>query len=303
MIFIPWEKALRRKSVWFSVLVLFSFGLIAIFAPRISPHDPYRWSITAAHSSLPPMWIKNTSKPGLAEFPLGTDRFGRDVLSRLLYGTRTAVFLALTAVPLAALIGTIAGLIAGYAGGRRDYWIMILADLVQSLPGIMFLVIIVLVLRNLLSPTWVNGLFTLIIGFATIAWVSLARLIRINVILIKSRVFVEAASGLGASPLYIVTHHLLPNVLHVILVWMINNIPAVILLEAVLGYIGVGVTGAVDGGEFTVVSWGGLFFSGRSAMSHNPLMILIPSLCILLMSMSFILMANFLNETTQNRLE
>ena len=84
-----------------------------------------------------------------------------------------------------------------------------------------------------------------------------------------------------------------------ILVWIINTIPAVILLEAVLGYIGVGVTGAVDGGEFTVVSWGGMFFSGRSAMSRNPLMLVIPSLCILLMSMSFILLADFLNGITR----
>ena len=87
--------------------------------------------------------------------------------------------------------------------------------------------------------------------------------------------------------------------LHVILVWIINNIPAVILLEAVLGYIGVGVTSAIDGGEFTVVSWGGMFFSGRSAMSRNPLMLVIPSLCILLISMSFILLGDFLNGITR----
>ena len=107
--------------------------------------------------------------------------------------------------------------------------------------------------------------------------------------------FVEASIALGASPWLIITRHLLPNVLHVILVWIINNIPAVILLEAVLGYIGVGVTGATDGGEFTVVSWGGLFFTGRSVMSRNPLVLIIPSLSILLISMSFILLADFLN--------
>ena len=76
--------------------------------------------------------------------------------------------------------------------------------------------------------------------------------------------------------------------------WIINAVPAIILLEAVLGYIGVGVTGAIDGGEFTVVSWGGMFFSGRSALSRNPLMLIIPSLSILLMSMSFILLADAL---------
>ena len=245
------------------------------------------------------MWVQGTGKPGVAEYPLGTDRFGRDILSRLIYGTRTALFLALTAVPLTALIGTLVGLIAGYAGGRLDSLIMLLTDMINSLPGIMFLVIIVLIFRNMLSPTWLNGLITLVVGFAAVSWVSLARLIRINVLQIKSQLFVEAAVGLGASPWRIITRHLAPNVLHVILAWIINNIPAVILLEAVLGYIGVGVTSAIDGGEFTVASWGGMFFSGRSVLSRNPLMLAIPSLCILLISMSFILLGDFLNETTR----
>jgi ABC-type dipeptide/oligopeptide/nickel transport system permease subunit len=110
---------------------------------------------------------------------------------------------------------------------------------------------------------------------------------------------VEAAVALGASPWHIMTQHLLPNVQPVIFVWIINNVPAVILLEAVLGYIGVGVTSAIDGGEFTTVSWGGLFFSGRSALSSNPLMLVLPALGLLLISMSFILLADDLNERTR----
>jgi ABC-type dipeptide/oligopeptide/nickel transport system permease subunit len=171
--------------------------------------------------------------------------------------------------------------------------------MIQALPGIMFLVIIVLIFRNMLSPTWLHGLITLVVGYAAVSWVSLARLIRVNVLQIKSRLFVEAAVSLGASSWRIITHHLVPNVLHVILVWIINNIPAVILLEAVLGYIGVGVTSAIDGSEFTAVSWGGMFFSGRSTLNSNPLMLFIPSVCILSISMSFILLADFLNETTR----
>ncbi len=292
-----WKRALHSKTVWFSLLVMVALGLVAGLAPWIAPHDPYKWG--TSQYSLPPMWVQDTSAPGVAEYPLGTDRYGRDILSRLIYGTRTAFFLALTAVPLAALIGTVAGLIAGYAGGRLDASIMLFADMIHSLPGIMFLVIIVLIFRNILSPTWFHGVITLVIGFAAVSWVSLARLIRINVLQIKSQLFVEAAISIGAAPRRIITRHLLPNVLHVILVWIINNIPAVILLEAVLGYIGVGVIGAVDGGEFTVVSWGGMFYSGRPALSYNPLMLIIPSLCILLISMSFILLADFLNGITQ----
>lgn len=295
--FFPWKRALRSKTLWFSLLVMLSLGLVAGLAPWISPHDPYQQSFTQGY--LPPMWVQTTAAPGQAEYPLGTDRYGRDILSRLIYGTRTAFFLALTAVPLTALVGTLVGLVAGYTGGRLDAWIMLFSDMVQTLPSIMFMVIIVLIFRNLFAPSWLQGLITLVIGFAAVNWVNLARLIRINVLLIKSQLFVEAAISLGASPRYVILHHLLPNVLHVILVWIINNIPAIILLEALLGYIGVGVTSAVDGGEFTVVSWGGMFFTGRSAMSRNPSMLVIPSLCILLISMSFFLLGDFLNETTR----
>jgi len=297
----PWRRAFHKKTVWFSLIVMLTFVLVAILTPLIAPHDPYERGIT--NFNLPPMWVQNRSPAGIEEFPLGTDRFGRDILSRQLYGARTALFLALTAVPIAALIGTLIGLIAGYAGGQIDSAIMFFTDMVNSLPGIMFLVIIVLIFRSILTPTWSHGLITLVIGFAAVSWVSLARLIRINVLQLKSQLFVEAAVGIGATPWRIITRHILPNVLHVILVWIINNIPAVILIEAVLGYIGVGVTSAVDGGEFTVVSWGGMFFSGRSTLSNNPLMLVIPSLCILLISMSFLLLGDFLNGITRQEQE
>jgi ABC-type dipeptide/oligopeptide/nickel transport system permease subunit len=290
---VQWKRAWHSKTVWFSVVVMLTLVLVAVLAPWIAPHDPYRWEVTQA--GLPPMWVQDTSKPGIAEYPLGTDRFGRDILSRLLYGTRTALFLALTAVPLAALIGTLVGLVAGYAGGRSDAVIMLFTDVINCLPGIMFLVILVLVFRSMLSPTWFHGLITLVVGFAAVSWVSLARLMRINVLQIKTQLFVEAAIGIGATPWRIITRHLMPNLMHVILVWIIINIPAIILLEAMLGYIGVGVTNVVDGSEFTAVSWGGMFFSGRSMLSSNPLMLVIPSLCILLISMSFILLGDFLN--------
>ena len=280
-----WKRARRRKAVWFSLFVMLVLGLVAVLAPWIAPHDP--------------SWVQNLSTPGVSDYPLGTDRYGRDILSRMIYGTRTAIFLALAAVSLAALIGTLVGLVAGYAGGRADSVIMLFVDTLASLPGIMVTVIIVLIFRNRLSPTWFHGLITLVIGFAAVGWVSLARLIRINLMQLKSQVFVEAAISIGASPWRVMSRHLLPNVSHVIVVWIVVTIPVVILLEALLGYLGVGVTAAVDGSEFTTVSWGGLFFSGRSMMSSNPWVLVLPALCILLISMSFLLMGDFLDETTR----
>lgn len=292
-----WKGALRKPSVWFSLLVMLAFGLIAVLAPWIAPHDPYNWDLERAN--LPPMWVQGTAHPGTAEYLFGSDYYGRDILSRLIYGTRTAFFLALAGTLLAALIGTLVGLVAGYQGGRLDAWIMFFTEVLQALPGIMFLVMIVLILRDKITPTWFHGFLTLVIGFAAIGWVSLARVVRIQVMQIKSQLYFEAAVGIGASPRRIIFRHLLPNVLHLILVWIINTVPAVILLEAVLGYVGVALTNRTGGDEFTVVSWGGLFFSGRSAMSRNPLMLILPSLCILLISMSFVLLADYLNGITR----
>lgn len=294
----PWKRALRSKSVWFSLIVITLFTIITVFAPLLAPHDPLKWA--NANFSLPPMWVDNQSHPGNPEFPLGTDRFGRDILSRLIYGTRTEFILAVSAVSLAALIGTLVGLVAGYAGGILDTLFIGFSDIIQSLAGIMFAVIIILIFRNLLSPSWFHGLVTLVIGFAAVSWVNLARLVRINVMLVKTQLFIEAAVSIGASQRRIITDHILPNVIHVILVWIINAIPAVILLEAVLGYIGVPITSAITDNDFTTISWGGLFFSGRSTLNSNPLILIIPSAGILLISMSFIFLADFLKSLSRN---
>ncbi|MBL8058120.1 MAG: ABC transporter permease [Anaerolineales bacterium] len=293
MTFFPWKRALRSKRAWFSALTILGLGLVAGLAPWLAPHDPFR--LNPSQASRPPMWVRTALSAGQPEYPLGTDRYGRDVLSRLLYGTRTAFCLALTAVPLAAALGTLAGLVAGYAGGRLAAALMALIDLLQTLPSLMFLVICVLIMRGQLAPTWFNGLLTLVVGFAAVNWTSLARLIRVAVLRLKTQLFVEAARSVGASAGFILLRHILPNVLHLSLAWIINNIPAVILLEAVLGYIGVGVTTAVDGDEFLVISWGGLFYAGRSALSRNPFMLILPAAGLLLLSLSFILLADFLN--------
>jgi len=298
MAFFPWKWVVHSKTIWFCLLVVVTSGIVAAFAPVIAPHDPMKWGVT--NYSLPPRWVHTGALQGSAEHPLGTDRYGRDISSRFIYGTRTAFLLALIAVPLTALIGTTVGLLAGDAGGKVDAFLMGFSDMVQSISGIMFAVIIVLILRNKLAPSWINGMIPLVVGFAAVSWVSLARLIRVNVLMIKAQLYIEAATSIGATRARILTNHILPNLLHVILVWIINNIPAVILLEAVLGYIGVPITSATTDNDFSVISWGGLFFSGRSALSSNPWMVVLPSLCILLISMSFILLADWLRNMSNS---
>jgi oligopeptide transport system permease protein len=289
--------------LWGSLGIMLILALVAIFAPQLAPRDPYKMYV--GQSNLPPLWMPNPGKSGSPDFPLGTDMAGRDILSHLIYGARPAVFLVLTAVPLTALIGTLLGMLAGYAGGWVETLIMRFTDILNSLPSIMFTIIVVLILRRLLPPTTLSGMFILAISFAAVGWVSLARLTRGAVLQIKGQLFMEASRSLGASPRHLITRHVFPNVMHIVLVWMVNNIPTVILLEAILGYLGIQVTGVVagDGNEFSVTSWGGLFSNGRAALSRNPFMLFIPTLCVLLISMSFTLLGDFLSETTRRRSE
>ncbi|MEN6571369.1 MAG: ABC transporter permease [Anaerolineaceae bacterium] len=296
-IFPAWKKLLVKKRVWFSLVVMGSFALVALLTPLLSPHDPFRWDLTQA--DLPPMWVQGSIVKGTSTYIFGTDMYGRDVLSRLIYGARTAFLYVLLAVPLTALLGTLIGLIAGYFGGWVDRVLMWITETLQALPGIMVVVTLVLIFRVILTPTWFHGFLTLVIGFMAVSWLGLARLVRMAVLQTKSKLYVEAAVSIGVTPWRLIFSHILPNILHLILVWIVNNVPAIILLEAVLGYIGVGLTSATGGGEFSVISWGGLFYAGRNSMNTNLSVLILPAVCVLLISMSFIFLADELNEQFQ----
>jgi ABC-type dipeptide/oligopeptide/nickel transport system permease subunit len=246
------------------------------------------------------MWVHNPYAQGVPDHPLGTDRLGRDIYSRYVYGIRTALLLIAGAIPITVLLGTLIGMISGFYGRRIDQVLVTIMDVIQSLPGIMFSVIIILILRYLFSPSWMNGVLIIVIGFSAISWTGLARMIRAEVLRLKSLLFFEAAISLGASNWRIITKHLFPNIAHLVLVWIINNIPAVVLLEAILGYIGVSITNAVTDNDFTVISWGGLFYAGRSTLSSNPMTLLFPAASLLLLSMSFILIGDHIKRRFQN---
>lgn len=288
------KKLSTSRAYVFGLIVIAFFALIAIFAPLLAPHDPYEFSFK--QSDLPPMWVQKGINPGMIDYPLGTDKVGRDIFSRYLYGVRTTFVLALGSIPIIAILGTMVGLVAGYLGKRVDAVITTILDILQSLPGIMFVVITVLGLRSSLKPTWINGCITLIISYSVIGWVGLARIVRISVLQIKTQLYIESAISIGATPWRIITKHVFPNVSHLIIVWVINNFPAIILMEAILGYIGVVVTRAVGGNDFSVVSWGGLFFAGRAAISYNPTLLLVPSISLLLLSMSFVLVGDHIQR-------
>jgi peptide/nickel transport system permease protein len=283
---------LCSPQVLFSLLVIGFFCLVAIIAPSIAPQDPTRMNI--GRKNMQPVWMR--SGETIDGFWLGTDRFGRDVFSRLVFGSRAGMFLVLTAAPLAALIGVLVGITAGYAGGWAETVIMRVADVFNAFPAILFSVLMVLILRDQPLGQVLNGLLTLTIAFATINWVSLARILRPIVLQLRTRLFVEASQALGASKWHIIREHILPNLISLVMVWVINVVPLVILLEAGLGYLGIDIIRAAEGNEFQVTSWGGLFFEGRSLIHSNPFVLLTPTLCVFLISLSFSFLGNSLDR-------
>jgi len=217
-----------KNMPWIPILILLAFILAAIFAPMLAPHNPMQGNLMMAQT--PPAWQSG----GTWEYPLGTDEQGRDVLSIILYGLRVSLAVGFGAVLLSVLIGTPLGLLAGYVGGRMGEAIMRLADIQLAIPT--FLVALVV-----LALTGGGSVIKLILVIGIVGWAGYARLVRGAVLSEKERDYVAAAEALGMSRTRIM-FRILPNVLSVILVQMSVDVPRVILLEATLSFLGVGVS-------------------------------------------------------------
>ncbi|HHK60550.1 MAG TPA: ABC transporter permease [Desulfobacterales bacterium] len=218
-----------KKLPWFSILVLLGFVAAAVFAPLLAPHNPMQGNLMISHT--PPAWQEG----GSWAYPLGTDEQGRDVLSIILYGLRVSLAVGFGSVLLSVLLGTPLGLLAGYVGGRTGEAIMRLADIQLAIPT--FLVALVV-----LALTGGGNVVKLILVIGIVGWASYARLVRGAVLSEKETEYVLAAEALGMSRTRIMFRHILPNVLSVILVQMSVDVPRVILLEATLSFLGVGVS-------------------------------------------------------------
>lgn len=298
----PTEKRFSMHwSVYLSICIIVLMTLVALSASVLSPYDPMRMEI--GQSNYPPAWYNGPGRVGHADHLLGTDRFGRDIFSHLLHGTRAAVFLALIAIPLTALIGVLVGVIAGVGNKTTEALFLRLTEIVSSVPSFMFAVIIIFIVRATPTGEIFGGLITLTLAFALVNWVNLARLIYTSVLKIKQQDFIEATRSLGAGKLHLVLKHILPHISHLVIVWVVSSVPAVILLEALMGYIGIQILQRTDGSSFQDLSWGGLIFMGRSNLKLNPFMLLVPTVCILVISMSFSILGEYLRERTNPQLE
>jgi oligopeptide transport system permease protein len=285
----------NRASVAGLVLVGF-FALIALTANFVAPYGALE--NFSGNSERYPAWQAdpNPAKTGDPRFLLGTDSIGRDVLSRLLYGSRTSMIVGFIPMILIITIGTIVGLIAGFFGGRVDSFLMRLTDVVYAFPDLLFFIIVMTALRDSWIGNLFNGLVLLFVALAMVNWVGVARLVRGQVLSLKEKEFIEAARAIGASNLEIMFKHLLPNTLSPIIVSAAFLVPQAILTEATLGFIGVGIRPATDPAALFPTSWGIMLLEGRSLILSQPMLLVAPAICIAAVLLAFTFIGDGLRD-------
>ena len=285
----------KNKMSMAGLIVILIFMFVALFANVLSPHNPLQ--IYPGKTYLPPAWMPG----GDPSFPLGTDTLGRDVLSRTLYGARVSMAVGFIPTIIILVVGGVIGMTAGYAGGRTDNLLMRLTDVIYAFPDLLFFIIVMVSLRETAVGQMMNGLILLFIALAVVSWVTIARLVRGNVLSLKQKEFVEAGKMIGAPTTRIMSHHLLPNTLGVIIVYTAFRIPGLIITEAILGYLGIGLRPATDPNSFFVTSWGQLMLEGQTAINSQIAILLAPAICVALIVMAFTFLGDGLRDALDPR--
>jgi peptide/nickel transport system permease protein len=246
-----------------------------VFAPYLAPHNPLDGDLIK--KSLPPAWMQGSDPDHL----LGTDRFGRDVLSRIIWGSRISLAVSLIAIGVAGTLGTVLGLISGYRGGVTDALLMRLTDIGLSLPIILIAVVMVAVSE----PSFRN----VILVIALLLWPRFARQVRGETLAIKEQDFVSLAVVAGRSSAWIVRRHVFPNVVPTLLVISTLQVGYVILLEGTLSFLGVGVPPPSP-------AWGLMIADGRGFLATAWWISLFPGLAMLLTVLAVNLMGDWLRD-------
>lgn len=266
---------LGRGVVIFGAVVLFLFILVAIFAPLISPYDPYD------------MDLGNTLSQPTREHLLGTDNLGRDSLSRIIYGTRTSLLIGLIVVGSASIIGMLLGLIAGYFGRWTHTIIMRLVDALMSFP----MILLALVIAALLG----GGIKNVIIALGTALIPTYARLMCAQVLSVKENDYVMAERTLGATHDRIMLRHIVPNCIPAIIVQITMMLGAVILAEAGLSFLGIGINQPTP-------AWGSMVNDGRDYLLSHPILSFAPGVAIMLLVFAFNMVGDGLRDALDPKL-
>ncbi|TDU00918.1 MULTISPECIES: ABC transporter permease [Azorhizobium] len=273
---------LRSRSGLFGMVLLVAFIGAALLAPVLDLPNPVRGDLKARLA--PPTWTSPFS-PGA--HPLGTDQLGRDILSRIVYGSQITLAVAASAVVLGGIVGVFLGIVAGYRGGMVDRILMRLVDIQLAIP----LMLLALLVVAALGPSLSN----LIVVLAVTSWIRYARIIRGQVLSLREREFVLAARAISASTSRIMLRHILPNVLTPALVVATLELARIIIMDAALSFLGLGV-------QPPTASWGRMLAEGRTYISSAWWIVTFPGLAILLTVLSVNLVGDWLRDYFDPRL-
>lgn len=262
----------QNRSALFGCVVLLIFITAAVFAPYVAPYDPYHVDMN--------LQFQNPS----GQYWLGTDMFGRDILSRIIYGARISLMIGLVPTSISMLIGTTLGLIAGYYGNKTDYIIMRTADVVMAFPSLLLAMVVMYTLGA--------SLLNIFIAISLVNWAGTARVVRSQALALKEKEFVEAARVSGVKNRVILWRHLLPNCIPSLLVLFTLGIPDAIMSEATLSFLGVGA-------QPPMASWGLMVSAGKEFLFVAPWVAIVPGVAILLVALAF----NFLGDGLRDALD
>ena len=273
-------------------VLLLVLVLPGIFAPYVAPHNPREGNVL--DRLQPPVWVGDkvvngvvVKKAGSWDHILGTDKIGRDMLSRIIYGARVSMIVALISIASCAVVGTTLGLIAGYFGGGWDNLIMRLVDIKLSLPSIL----LALVLVAIMGPSFA----TIIIVISLLLWTRYARLVRGEALRLKSQDFIARAKVAGASTPRILARHIFPNVVNTIIVLATLEIGQVILFEATLSFLGAGLPPDTS-------AWGLMIADGRALIINAWWVAFFPGLAIMLTVLSMNLLGDWMRDKLDPKL-
>ncbi len=257
--------------------------LLAIFAPWIVPHNPF--AIDATKRLIPPFWVEG----GSTTYILGTDHVGRDILSRLIYGGRVSLLVGLFAVIISGAIGLLLGLLSGYLGGTWvDHVMMRIVDAILAIPTLLLVLVAVVVFEP--------GLITLILVIGLTSWPQYTRLVRGEVLSVKEREYVQLAQTLGTSHTYLLSRHILPNVVSSFIVVATIGIASAILTESSLSFLGLGV-------QPPDITWGGMLNDGRNYIATSWWIATFPGLAITVTVLAITFVGDWLRDTLDPRLK
>ncbi len=267
-----WVRLRKNKLAMFGLGFLLFILLVCLLAPWITPYGYEEQNLRLGASA-----------PSAAHW-LGTDTFGRDLLTRIIYGGRVSLTVGFIATAVALVVGVTYGAIAGYVGGRVDAVMMRLVDIIYALPFMIFIILLMVVFgRNLLL---------LFLAIGAVEWLTMARIVRGQVQSLRQQEFVEAAISLGLSPGAIIRKHVIPNVLGPVIVYTTLTIPNVMLLEAFLSFLGLGIQPPNS-------SWGLLISYGVESMEEYPWLLLFPGFALTLTLFAL----NFLGDGLRDALD